>query len=273
MLALPVFASLGHLVLRAFSSCSTMSESNTSAETSQTVRLALLGYGKMGRAVAQLAPARGCEVRLVMDVDVNPGGEGITREKFDGIDVCLDFTTPEAAVENIRRVAGVGCNLVVGTTGWYARLDEVREIVESSGIGMVYAANFSIGVQLFFRLARAAAEIFAGFPMYDPYLVEAHHKFKKDAPSGTALELEKIVRPHIRDREIPVTALRAGHIPGIHELGFDSEADTIELRHTARGRQGFAEGALFAARWIVGKKGLYNFAEILNPGGLETQRR
>jgi 4-hydroxy-tetrahydrodipicolinate reductase len=240
-----------------------VNSSDGPAATRRILNLAILGYGKMGRTIAQLAPARGCEVRLVMDIDVNPGGAGITREKFDGIDVCLDFTMPEAAVENIRRVAGVGCNLVVGTTGWYAKLDEVRKIVESSGVGMVYAANFSIGVQLFYRVARAAAEIFADFPIYDPYLAEAHHKFKKDAPSGTALELEKIVRPHFKDREIPVAALRAGHIPGTHELGFDSEADTILLRHTARGRQGFAEGALYAARWIAGKKGLFNFAEIL----------
>jgi 4-hydroxy-tetrahydrodipicolinate reductase len=241
-----------------------MNDPKSGSNKPPTLNLAILGYGKMGRTIAQLAPARGCEVRLVMDIDVNPGGQGITKEKFEGIDVCLDFTAPDAAVENIRRVAAIGCNLVVGTTGWYSRLEEVRRIVESSGVGMVYAANYSIGVQLFFRLARAAAEIFSTFPMYDPYLTESHHKLKKDAPSGTALELEKIVRPHFKDREVPVAALRAGYIPGVHELGFDSEADTIELRHTARGRQGFAEGALFAARWIAGRKGLFNFAEILD---------
>ena len=227
------------------------------------IRLALLGYGKMGKAIASLAPQRGFEVRLVMDVDVNTQGRGITPENFQGIDVCIDFTTPDAVVENIRRVAGLGVNLVVGTTGWYNRLEEVRGIIESAGVGMVYAANFSIGVNLFYRLAKAAAEIFAPFVMYDPYLIEAHHKFKKDAPSGTALEIKRQIQSEFGSREVPVTSVRAGYIPGWHELGFDSEADTIILRHTARGRQGFAEGALHAARWVVGRKGLFSFTDVL----------
>ena len=180
----------------------------------------------------------------LIDIDVNQDGQGITSENFQGIDVCVDFTTPDVVVENIRRVAALGVNLVVGTTGWHNRLEEVRKIIESAGVGMVYGANFSIGVNLFYRVARAAAEIFSGFSMYDPYLTEAHHKFKKDAPSGTALEIKRQIQPVFESREIPVTSVRAGYIPGTHELGFDSEADTIILRHTARGRQGFAEGAL-----------------------------
>jgi 4-hydroxy-tetrahydrodipicolinate reductase len=227
------------------------------------INLALLGYGKMGKTLAQLAPQRDFQVRLVLDIDDNRQGQGITREKFQGIDVALDFTTPEAALGNIRRVAALGVNLVVGTTGWHDRLEKVRKVIESSGVGMVYAANFSIGVNLFYRLARAAAEVFSGFPMYDPYLTEAHHKMKMDAPSGTALEIRRRIQPVLPNREIPVTSVRAGYIPGTHELGFDSEADTIVLRHTARGRQGFAEGALYAARWVVGKKGLFSFADVL----------
>ena len=239
--------------------------SNASAESpgARRINLALLGYGKMGKTLAQLAPQRGFEVRLAMDIDVNAQGQGITREKFQGIDVCVDFTTPDAAFENICRVAALGVNLVVGTTGWHNRLEEVRKIIESAGVGMVYGANFSIGVNLFYRLARAAAEIFASFPIYDPFLTEAHHKMKKDAPSGTALEITRQIQPYFADREIPVTSVRAGYIPGAHELGFDSEADTIILRHTARGRQGFAEGALHAARWIAGRKGFFSFAEVL----------
>jgi len=239
--------------------------SNPTAEPSSTstLNLAILGYGKMGKTLAQLAPQRGFQVRLVLDIDANENGAGITRESFADIDVCLDFTTPDAALQNIRRVAEVGCNLVVGTTGWHPHLGEVRKLVEAGGLGMVYAANFSIGVNLFYRLARAAAEIFAAFPMYDPYLTEAHHKFKKDAPSGTALELKRQIEPALPGREVPVASVRAGYIPGTHELGFDSEADTVVLRHTARGRQGFAEGALYAARWVVGKKGLFTFAEVL----------
>jgi 4-hydroxy-tetrahydrodipicolinate reductase len=230
------------------------------------IKLALLGYGKMGKALEQLAPQRGFEVRLVMDIDVNAKSQGITREKFQGIDVCVDFTTPDAALGNIQRVAGLGVNLVVGTTGWQKHQAEVRTVIEQAGVGMVYAANFSIGVNLFYRLARAAAEIFAPFPMYDPFLTEAHHKMKKDAPSGTALEIKRQIQPCFRERDIPVASVRAGYIPGMHELGFDSEADTVLLRHTARGRQGFAEGALHAARWVVGKKGFYSFAEVLELG-------
>ena len=238
---------------------------NASSESpgGNPINLALLGYGKMGKTVAALAPQRGFNVRLALDIDVNQDGQGITSENFQGIDVCVDFTTPDVVVENIRRVAVLGVNLVVGTTGWHNRLEEVRKIIESAGVGMVYGANFSIGVNLFYRLARAAAEIFASFPIYDPFLTEAHHKMKKDAPSGTALEITRQIQPYFADREIPVTSVRAGYIPGAHELGFDSEADTIILRHTARGRQGFAEGALHAARWIAGRKGFFSFAEVL----------
>jgi 4-hydroxy-tetrahydrodipicolinate reductase len=217
----------------------------------------------MGKTIAALAPQRGFNVRLALDIDANQGAQGITPESFQGIDVCIEFTTPDAVVENIRRVAALGVNLVVGTTGWDDRLEEVRKIIESAGVGMVYAANFSIGVNLFHRLARAAAEIFSKFPMYDPYLIEAHHKFKKDAPSGTALEIKRQIQPEFKGREVPVTSMRAGYFPGTHELAFDSEADTIVVRHTARGRQGFAEGALHAARWVVGKKGSFSFADVL----------
>ena len=241
-----------------------MDKAQAAGDDGRTIKLALLGYGKMGKVIAQLAPARGCSVGLLMDIDENRDGGGITRENFQGIDVCLDFTTPDAAVENVRRVAAVGCNLVVGTTGWYNHLDEVRQIIQTSGVDMVYAANFSIGVQIFYRVAQALAKEFAKFAIYEPYIMEAHHHFKKDAPSGTALELKKRIEPELPGREIAMSSVRAGYIPGTHELGFDSEADTVILRHTARGRQGLAEGALHAARWVVGKKGLFSFGDVLN---------
>ncbi len=228
----------------------------------RVLKLALLGYGKMGKLLAELAPQRGFEVALTLDVDENPDGAGITPERFRGVDVCVDFTTPGAVLANIRRAAEARCHLVVGTTGWQQHLEEVRGIVERCGVGMVYAANFSIGVQLFFRLARRAAETFGAFAQYDPYLTEAHHRAKKDAPSGTALELQKLVEAPL-GRKIPVVSLRAGSMPGTHEMGFDSEADTVIVRHTVRNRQGFAEGALYAARWVVGRKGLFHFAEVL----------
>jgi len=243
------------------------------ADSRPPVNLALLGYGKMGKAVAQLAPSRGFEVRWILDIDSNPNGTGITSANLQGTDVCIDFTTPEAAFDNIRRVTSLGCNLVVGTTGWYHRIDEVREIVEHAGIGLVYGANFSVGAQLFFRAADAIAKVFSGFPMYEAYITESHHHFKKDAPSGTALELKRRIQPSFGEREVPVASIRAGYIPGTHELGFDSEADTVILRHTARGRQGFAEGALYAARWVVGRKGMFTFSDLFaSNGGKEESR-
>lgn len=232
----------------------------------QPLNLALLGYGKMGKAVAQLAPERSFRLGLILTSQSNINGSAITRENFQGIDVCIDFTTPAAVVDNVRRVLALGCNLVVGTTGWHDRLDEVRQVVESSDVGLVYGANFSIGVQLFYRVAREAAAVFSQFPLYEPYISETHHRFKKDAPSGTALELKRQVQPTLGVREVSVSSVRAGHVPGTHELGFDSEADTVILRHTARSRQGFAEGALHAARWVVGKKGLFSFGQTLATG-------
>ena len=229
------------------------------------LNLALLGYGKMGKAVAQLAPQRDFRVGLILTSQSNPNGSAVTRENFHGIDVCVDFTTPRVVVDNLRRVAALGCDLVVGTTGWDDKLEEVRQVVESSGVGLVHGANFSIGVQLFYRTARAAVEIFSRFPHYEPYIIETHHRFKKDAPSGTALELRQQVEPALPGREIGIASVRAGYVPGTHELGFDSEADTVILRHTARGRQGFAEGALHAARWVVGKRGLFSFGDTLEP--------
>ncbi|MGH9377109.1 MAG: 4-hydroxy-tetrahydrodipicolinate reductase [Terriglobia bacterium] len=227
------------------------------------LNLILLGNGKMGQAIAALAPQRGFTVRLALDEISNRDYQGITASNFKGVDVCVDFTTPASAAENIRRVADLGCNMVVGTTGWYDRLEEARETVRKTGIGLVYGANFSVGVQLFYRAARALAETFARYPGYQPYITESHHQFKKDVPSGTALELKRKIASALSPRDPPVWSIRAGFIPGTHELGFDSETDTVILRHEARSRQGFAEGALYAARWVAGKKGLFDFAEIL----------
>ena len=232
--------------------------------TLRTLNLVLLGYGKMGKSVAALAPQRGFNVVGVLDGESNRDRQGITAENLKDADVAVDFTTSEAVVENIRHLAALGCDMVVGTTGWMDRIDEVRRAVESAGTGMVYGANFSIGVQLFYRTAQAMARIFAGYPAYEPYIMESHHRFKKDAPSGTALELKRQVQPALGSREVSVASVRAGYIPGAHEFGFDSEGDTVILRHTARTRQGFAEGALYAARWVVGKRGVFSFAEILN---------
>ena len=241
------------------------------AQDASVLKLALLGHGKMGRAVEQLAPSRGFEARLILDAESNRDGAGLVPGKFEGIDIALEFTTAAAVLDNIRRVAALECNLVVGTTGWSEHLSEVRDVVERSGIGLVYGPNFSIGAQLFFRVAEAASRVFAGFETYEPYIVETHHHVKKDAPSGTALELKRRIAPTLGGRDVPVASVRAGYFPGTHELGFDSEGDTVVLRHTARGRQGFAEGALFAARWIAGKKGVFAFADLFRSGTVSSE--
>ncbi len=218
------------------------------------MRLAIVGYGKMGRLVEELAPSEGVEIAARFDL-----GQPLQRGDFR---VAVDFTTPYAVVDNVRRAAELGVNVVVGTTGWYSHLDAVREIVEKHKVGVVYGANFSVGVNLFFRIVKQAAELIATHPEYDPYLLEMHHRHKKDAPSGTAVYLQSILR-QAYGRDVAASSVRAGEIPGTHEAGFDSEADTITLTHTARGRKGFALGALLAAKWIEGRTGLHEFQQIL----------
>ena len=225
-------------------------------------RLALLGYGKMGKLVEQLAPEHGFEVALRLNGTGNPGGAGITGEAFQGIDVAVDFSVPSAVAENVERLAPLGVALVVGTTGWGDQLDRVREAVLRHDAGLVHGANFSIGVQVFYRLAEAAARLLANETAYDAWLYEIHHRMKKDAPSGTLREIRKVMEAAGYGRPIDVASNRAGAIPGTHQIGFDSEADTITLEHRARNRSGFAHGALRAARWIIGRKGFHEFSRV-----------
>jgi 4-hydroxy-tetrahydrodipicolinate reductase len=226
--------------------------------------LAIVGCGKMGRLVAQLAPEYGFEVRAKFSGRDNSGGEGLTRESLHGANVAVEFTTPDAAPENIRRLAALGINSVVGTTGWFEQLPAVREAVTKGGAGLVWAANFSVGVNLFLQAVAHTAALFAKQQEYDAWGWEIHHAAKKDAPSGTLKRLAEEIRAAGYDRALTLTANRAGAHPGTHEIGFDSAADTITLRHTARSREGFARGALRAARWVAGKKGVFEFREILN---------
>jgi 4-hydroxy-tetrahydrodipicolinate reductase len=227
------------------------------------VKLALVGYGKMGRLIEQLAPEFGFEVALKLDIDNNRNGAGITRDNFRGIDAAIEFSTPDTAVDNIERMAGLGVNVVVGTTGWFDSLPRVRAAVEKAGTGLVYSPNFSVGMQVFFRIVESAAQGFRNESEYDAWAWEIHHKMKKDAPSGTLLKLREVMQQAGYARPIDVASNRAGTVPGTHEIGFDSEADTITLTHTARSRAGFARGALKAARWVAGKSGVYDFAEVL----------
>ncbi|MGH9940471.1 MAG: 4-hydroxy-tetrahydrodipicolinate reductase [Blastocatellia bacterium] len=227
------------------------------------MKIAIVGYGKMGRMIERVAASRGHEIVARFDVDNNAHGAGLTAENLEGVDVAIEFSTPETVVENLRGLIGLRIPAVVGATGWYARLDEIKQLAADHNSPLVYGANFSIGMNLFFRIVREASALFARHGQYDPFLVEAHHKFKKDAPSGTALVIAKLMRESYGERAPEAVALRAGHIPGTHEVGFDSEADTITFTHTARGREGFAEGAALAAEKIINKQGVYEFSELL----------
>lgn len=225
-------------------------------------RLALIGYGRMGKLVEQLAPEHGFEVALRLDEENNPGGSGITAEAFRGIDVAIDFSVAGAVAGNAERLAALGVPVVVGTTGWLDDLPRVREAVERHGAGLLHGANFSIGVQVFYRLAEAAARLLAGETSYEAWLWEIHHSKKKDAPSGTLREIRRAMEGAGWSRGIDVASNRAGAIPGTHQIGFDSEADTILLEHRARSRTGFAQGALRAARWMIGRRGFHEFSTV-----------
>ena len=227
------------------------------------MNLAIVGYGKMGRLVEQLAPEYGFHVALKLDEFNNVDFAGITRENFAGVDVALEFSIPSATVENIERIAALGVNLVVGTTGWLGELERVKAIVERSGIGLVWSPNFSVGVNVFSRLVAEAARLLAAEEEYGAWAWEIHHSTKKDAPSGTLLKLVDEMNKAGYRRPVDAASNRAGRHPGTHEIGFDSAADTITLRHTARSREGFARGALKAARWVAGKKGFFEFGQVL----------
>jgi len=227
------------------------------------MKLAIVGYGKMGRLIEQLAPEYGFEVALKLDEFNNSNFEGITRENFQGVDVAIEFSTPSAVAENVERIAALGVPLVVGTTGWLAAMDRVKAAVERHGIALVWSPNYSVGVNVFFRLAAEAARLLAPHPDYAAWGWEIHHSAKKDAPSGTLLKLVDEMQRAGWTRPVNTASNRAGAHPGTHEIGFDSAADTITLRHTARSREGFARGALKAAQWVVGKKGFFEFSEVL----------
>jgi 4-hydroxy-tetrahydrodipicolinate reductase len=226
------------------------------------MKIALLGYGKMGRMVEAILVREGLEVGPRLDIADNAGGCGITRESMAGVDVAIDFSQPEAVIPNVEAAARAGVNLVVGTTGWDSERSRVERVVLASDLGLVYASNFSVGMNLFFEIAAQAARVVGRVPQYDVYMTEEHHRAKKDSPSGTAITLRKILGAHFDVSNLPVASVRVGHIPGNHSVGFDSEADTIVLEHRARNRQGFAEGAVLAARWIVGRKGMYDFRAV-----------
>jgi 4-hydroxy-tetrahydrodipicolinate reductase len=222
------------------------------------MKLLVLGRGKTGSLVAEVARERGHEVRMLGAAD-NPNASALTPEALKDIDVVIDFTTPKAVIENISACALAGKNMVVGTTGWYDELPRTRHMVEKSGTGLLYAANFSVGVNLFFEVARTASAALRH--QYLGQIFERHHVHKKDAPSGTALALQRVVH-NASGAELAITSFREGEVVGMHELVFDCSADTIYLCHDAKSRRGFAEGAVRGAEWLAGKTGFFDFKDI-----------
>lgn len=228
-----------------------------------TKKLAIVGYGKMGRLIEQLAPRFDFSVSLRLDAPDNDRGQGIIASAFTGIDAAIEFSTPETAPRNLIRLAELRIPTVTGTTGWLKDLDQVGSAVEKNGAGLVWSPNFSIGVAVFRRLAAVAADLLKNEDSYGAWAWEIHHDQKKDAPSGTLIHLVDSMKAAGYHREVNVSSNRAGAHPGTHEIGFDSGADTITLRHTARSREGFASGALKSAQWIIGRPGVHTFEEVL----------
>ncbi len=220
------------------------------------MKLAIIGYGKMGRMVEQFAPEYGFKSIVAVDIDDD-------FAKAAGADVAIEFTTPDAAVSNIERLAAMKLPVVVGTTGWLPQIDRVRAVVEKNSSALVWSPNFSVGVNVFLRVVREAAKLLADEKEYGAWAWEIHHDTKKDAPSGTMIKLVEEMKSAGYPRDIDISSSRAGRHPGTHEIGFDSAADTITLRHAARSREGFARGALKAAQWIVGKQGVFEFSDVL----------
>ncbi len=227
------------------------------------MKIALIGHGAMGRLVGKLAVEQGHEIAATIDIDDAAKTVDELAAALDDSDVAIDFSVAATVPKNAEASAIAGVPLVVGTTGWLNELSHVKGIVSEYDGALVYGSNFSVGAQVFFRIAAAAAELFQHVESYDGFIEEAHHKRKVDAPSGTALQLGEIVSDHL-GRDVPISSTRAGYIPGMHRVGFDSNADQITLEHVARSREGFALGALMAAKWIIGRKGVYEYAEVFD---------
>jgi 4-hydroxy-tetrahydrodipicolinate reductase len=244
------------------------------------MKIAIIGYGAMGHLIEEVAKERGIEVVSIID----PKAEGATHkevneESVKDADVCIDFTIPQVAVENIKKISSAGKNIVMATTGWYDQMDDVKKIVNESGTGFIWSGNFSIGVNMFFKMVKEAAKVADKVEDYDIMAYELHHNRKADSPSGTANMIGKVLLDNIdrkkklvfdkldrkiEEDELHVASVRGGDIPGTHTVLFDSTADTIELKHTARSRRGFAIGAVMAAEFINGKKGWFEIDDLMN---------
>lgn len=227
------------------------------------MKIALLGYGAMGSLVARLATAATDEVGAIVTSQHAAQDAAQLAEILRGHDVAIDFSVASDVFRNVEACARARVPLVEGTTGWQNDVADVRRSIEEHKGALVYGANFSVGVNIFYRIISEAARLISGLDQYQVFMEEEHHARKRDAPSGTALQLKKLLSEHI-EGDIPIASMRAGYIPGTHSVGFDSEADQIRLTHTARSREGFAAGALLAARWIVGREGVYEFSDVID---------
>jgi 4-hydroxy-tetrahydrodipicolinate reductase len=230
------------------------------------MRIAIVGNGKMGRAVAALAEERGHSVHALVGRAENEDGRALTAERLKGVDVAVEFTRPDAAAMNVTRLIEAGIPTVTGTTGWDAQLPLLAELVRQRGGALLHAANFSIGVHLLLRAAGELGRQFAGRDGFDAGILEEHHSAKRDAPSGTARLLQGRLRQADPGREFPITSLRVGATPGTHVVVYDGRYERIELSHVARSRDGFAAGALAAAEWLPGHRGVYRFEDVLFGG-------
>jgi 4-hydroxy-tetrahydrodipicolinate reductase len=243
------------------------------------MNIALIGYGKMGHEIERVsADRRNISIKQIFTGKNNLRAMGLRKSALKGVDVCIDFSTPSSVVSHIEAVAESGTDIVVGTTGWYGELGKVKKVVEERKIGLLYSPNFSIGMNIFFQIVAFAARQFAAYEMYDAAIHEIHHRGKVDSPSGTALALGEIILKHSRAKQelskdppkeqlkpsqLQISSTRVGKVAGTHRVLFDSASDSVELIHAAKDRSGFALGALVAAEWLHGKKGLDPMKEVL----------
>jgi 4-hydroxy-tetrahydrodipicolinate reductase len=225
--------------------------------------IAIIGDGKMGQAIRELAEAKRWKVAAMVGERESAGGSGITKSTLGNADVAVEFTEPKAAVANISAALRAGVPVVVGTTGWYEQLPAVAKVANETGTGLLWSPNFSLGVNVLIELARYAGTLMQPLQEFEAHVVETHHSKKKDAPSGTAVAIVKAAGETL-GRAIPATSVRIGSVPGTHELIFDGLYEQLSLTHVARDRHVFAEGALAAADWLVGKRGVFTMRDVLN---------
>ena len=225
--------------------------------------VAIIGDGKMGQSIRDLAIARGWRIAAFIGERESANGSGLTKTTLGAADVAVEFSEPKAAVPNIKAVLRAGVPIVVGTTGWYDELSEITRIAHASGTALLWSPNYSLGVNVLIELARYAGTLMQPLEEFDAHIVETHHAKKKDAPSGTAIVIGKAASDAL-GRPIPTTSVRTGSVPGTHEVIFDGTFEQLTLSHVARDRRVFAEGALTAAEWLIGKKGVFTMRDVLN---------